>query len=131
MTSRKELHMRSYYNAVGTIKFRSAAFTPLSCASLRNAPATGIRSALRSVKRRKRRAPVVLLRCALLIALTALLLATFEVHSQSPLAASEERKTFRLADANLLIELAASEPQVRAPVAVAWDADGRMFVAEM
>lgn len=49
----------------------------------------------------------------------------------SPLSPAEEQASFRLADTNLTIELVASEPDVRAPVAIAWDADGRMFVAEM
>ena len=49
----------------------------------------------------------------------------------SPLSPEEERATFQLADTNLIVELVAAEPDVRAPVAVAWDADGRMFVAEM
>jgi putative membrane-bound dehydrogenase-like protein len=49
----------------------------------------------------------------------------------SPLSPEREHATFRLADDNLVVELAAGEPAVRAPVAIAWDADGRMFVAEM
>jgi putative membrane-bound dehydrogenase-like protein len=49
----------------------------------------------------------------------------------SPLTPEQERATFQLADTNLVIELVAAEPDVRAPVAIAWDADGRMFVAEM
>ncbi len=49
----------------------------------------------------------------------------------SPLAPEQERATFQLADTNLTVELVAAEPDVRAPVAIAWDADGRMFVAEM
>src|SRR4051812_847641 len=49
----------------------------------------------------------------------------------SPLSPADELKTFQLADTNLIIELVASEPDNRAPVAVVWDADGRMFVAEM
>ena len=49
----------------------------------------------------------------------------------SPLSPADALKSFRLADPNLVIELVAAEPDVRAPVAVAWDADGRMFVAEM
>ena len=42
-----------------------------------------------------------------------------------------ERDSFRLADERLSIELVAAEPEVVSPVAIAWDADGRMFVAEM
>jgi putative membrane-bound dehydrogenase-like protein len=51
--------------------------------------------------------------------------------ASSPLSPEQERATFQLADTNLAIELVAAEPDVRAPVAIAWDADGRMFVAEM
>ncbi len=51
--------------------------------------------------------------------------------ASSPLSPEQERATFQLADANLTVELVAAEPEVRAPVAIAWDADGRMFVAEM
>ena len=48
-----------------------------------------------------------------------------------PLSPSEELARFRLADPNLTMELVAAEPDVTSPVAVAWDEDGRMFVAEM
>jgi len=51
--------------------------------------------------------------------------------ASSPLSPTDELKTFQLADSNLTVELVAAEPDVRAPVAIAWDADGRMFVAEM
>jgi hypothetical protein len=44
---------------------------------------------------------------------------------------AEEAATFRLADERLTVELAAAEPQVDSPVALAWDADGRMYMAEM
>ena len=43
----------------------------------------------------------------------------------------EEHKTFRLADPALVVELVAAEPDVVSPVAMAWDADGRLYVAEM
>jgi putative membrane-bound dehydrogenase-like protein len=49
----------------------------------------------------------------------------------SPLPPSEERSAFQFADTGLTIELAAAEPNVISPVAITWDADGRMFVAEM
>src|SRR5262245_54311348 len=39
--------------------------------------------------------------------------------------------SFHLADDSLVIEVVASEPDVVSPVAIAWDEDGRMFVAEM
>lgn len=49
----------------------------------------------------------------------------------SPLPPEQERETFRLADANLVIELVAAEPQVSSPVAIAWDENGWLFVAAM
>src|SRR5205809_5681941 len=49
----------------------------------------------------------------------------------SPLSPQQELTTFHFADENLTAELVASEPDIVAPVAIAWDADGRLFVAEM
>ncbi len=49
---------------------------------------------------------------------------------KSPLAPDEAVKEFRL-EAGLRIELVASEPQIESPVAMAFDEDGRLFVAEM
>ena len=51
--------------------------------------------------------------------------------STSPLSPTQESATFHFADENLTAELVAAEPDVIAPVAMAWDADGRLFVAEM
>src|SRR5437762_14260804 len=51
--------------------------------------------------------------------------------STSPLAPRQELATFHLADDRLTAELVAAEPDVLAPVAIAWDAEGRLFVAEM
>src|SRR4051812_32711640 len=48
-----------------------------------------------------------------------------------PLSPAEEKGTFPLADPDLFTELAAAEPEVVSPVAIAWDEDGRLFVAEM
>ena len=48
--------------------------------------------------------------------------------SESPLSPAEELTTFHFADSNLTAELVAAEPDVVAPVALAWDADGRLFV---
>jgi putative membrane-bound dehydrogenase-like protein len=59
------------------------------------------------------------------------ILAALSCAASSPLSPVDELKTFQLADPNLTVELVAAEPDVRAPVAIAWDADGRMFVAEM
>ena len=50
---------------------------------------------------------------------------------KSPLSPEDERKTFQIADPRLLIELVAAEPQIDSPVAIAWDAAGAMYVAEM
>jgi putative membrane-bound dehydrogenase-like protein len=47
------------------------------------------------------------------------------------LAPSAEAAAFRLADPGLTIELAAAEPDVKSPVAIAWDEDGFLFAAEM
>lgn len=48
-----------------------------------------------------------------------------------PLSPADEWATFRLADPALRIDLVAAEPEVISPVAVAWDSDGRLYVAEM
>ena len=48
-----------------------------------------------------------------------------------PLTPEQERASFQLADPSLVIELVAAEPEVLSPVAIAWDAAGHMFVAEM
>src|SRR5436190_2934340 len=48
-----------------------------------------------------------------------------------PLSPRQELSAFHFADENLTAELVAAEPDVVAPVAIAWDADGRLFVAEM
>src|SRR3954454_22365395 len=47
------------------------------------------------------------------------------------LSLADERATLRLIDPDLRINLVASEPDVSSPVAVAWDENGRLFVAEM
>src|SRR2546427_777165 len=49
----------------------------------------------------------------------------------SPLTPQHALASFHFADEELAIEPAASEPEVVSPVAIAWDADGRLFVAEM
>src|SRR5712671_6223952 len=51
--------------------------------------------------------------------------------SGPPLSPQEEFATFHFSDENLTAEPVAAEPDVIAPVAIAWDADGRLFVAEM
>src|SRR5690349_11338288 len=49
----------------------------------------------------------------------------------APLTPEQELATFHLADPDLRLELVAAEPDVISPVAIAFDAHGRMFVAEM
>src|SRR2546425_1038010 len=49
----------------------------------------------------------------------------------SPFPPDQEVTTFHFADPSLTADLIAAEPDVISPVCVAWDADGRMFVAEM
>jgi putative membrane-bound dehydrogenase-like protein len=51
--------------------------------------------------------------------------------SAPPRPPREEQASFVLADPDLTIELVASEPEVASPVAIAWDEEGRLFVAEM
>ncbi|MGP0066799.1 MAG: PVC-type heme-binding CxxCH protein [Isosphaeraceae bacterium] len=51
--------------------------------------------------------------------------------SQPPRPPREEQAAFVLADPALTIELVAAEPEVASPVAIAWDEEGRLFVAEM
>ncbi len=53
------------------------------------------------------------------------------IAASSPLAPEEARASFRLADPELRVELVAAEPLVTSPVAIAWDAHGKLFVAEM
>src|SRR5213080_102045 len=48
-----------------------------------------------------------------------------------PLSPADAQKAFVLADSNLKIELAASEPNVVDPVAIRFDEGGRMWVVEM
>ena len=49
---------------------------------------------------------------------------------RGPLPPPEALKTFRV-PAGFRVELVASEPQVASPVAIAFDEDGRLYVAEM
>ena len=69
--------------------------------------------------------------CAIIAGLGLLTVGSLPASAASPLSPEQERATFHLADPRLMVELVAAEPQVRAPVALAWDSDGRMFVAEM
>ena len=65
-----------------------------------------------------------------LIGLT-LAMTTVVCCAEGPLAPARAAETFQLADAALDVELVVSEPDVQSPVAMAWDADGRFYVAEM
>jgi putative membrane-bound dehydrogenase-like protein len=65
----------------------------------------------------------------LLVAVTLLL--SHNAHADDPPTPEEERAAMRLADPSLTIALVASEPQVVSPVAIAWDENGRLYVAEM
>lgn len=51
--------------------------------------------------------------------------------AQSPLSPRDELATFELADDSLAVELVVSEPDIVSPVAIAWDADGALYVVEM
>ncbi len=70
-----------------------------------------------------------------LIAALVLIGGSMSVKAQGPGAPPrpprDEQATFVLADPELTIELVASEPEVASPVAIAWDEEGRLFVAEM
>lgn len=64
------------------------------------------------------------------LVLTALPLAADE-QRETPLTPAAEMATFQLADPRLSVELVASEPDLDSPVAISWDADGKLYVAEM
>src|SRR5437867_612661 len=70
----------------------------------------------------------IVLRAALISLST---VAAVAAEPSQPLTPREEHASFRLADPPLIIELAAAEPEVLSPVAIAFDGDGRLFVAEM
>ena len=53
------------------------------------------------------------------------------IASAAPLTPDQELATFQLAEPDLRVELVAAEPAVISPVAIAFDARGRLFVAEM
>ena len=61
----------------------------------------------------------------------AILAAAAAPSPSAPRPPAEELRSFQFADTNLMAELAAAEPDVISPVALGWDAAGRMFVAEM
>ncbi len=59
------------------------------------------------------------------------LLSTATLLHAAAVSPDAERASFRLADPALTVELVAAEPNIISPVAITWDARGRMFVAEM
>ncbi|HXX93651.1 MAG TPA: PVC-type heme-binding CxxCH protein, partial [Planctomycetota bacterium] len=70
-------------------------------------------------------------RLALILAWSALALpAVSQEEPKSPLSPKEALRSFRLPE-GLKIELVASEPDVMDPVAMAFDEDGKIYVAEM
>ncbi len=80
------------------------------------------------------------LRCPLLLALLSAVAmgsvgivkrARAEAAGGGPRTPEEEQGVLHLADPDLVIELVAAEPTVDSPVALAWNADGRMYVAQM
>jgi putative membrane-bound dehydrogenase-like protein len=50
---------------------------------------------------------------------------------RGPLPPAQSQREIQLADPDLDIELVASEPAVNSPVAITWDAAGKMYVVEM
>jgi putative membrane-bound dehydrogenase-like protein len=66
--------------------------------------------------------------CATLVVL---LTCEREAPAQGRPTPDESLAALRLADPELRIELVAAEPQVVSPVAIAWDEQGRLYVAEM
>ena len=72
--------------------------------------------------------------CCGILTLAAIALAPARAATQppaAPLTPQQALSSFHFADEELAIGLVASEPEVVSPVAIAWDADGRLFVAEM
>src|SRR5271156_4403123 len=51
--------------------------------------------------------------------------------ASAPRPPREALAAFELVDPALTIELVAAEPEVTSPVAIAWDENGRLYVAEM
>src|SRR5580704_4915211 len=51
--------------------------------------------------------------------------------ASAPRPPREALAAFELVDPALTIDLVAAEPEVTSPVAIAWDEDGRLYVAEM
>jgi len=69
--------------------------------------------------------------CPFLLGLVVVVGASMAAEPTAPLPPVGELATFRFADSRLMAELVAAEPRVSSPVALAWDAEGRLFVAEM
>src|SRR5699024_12191632 len=73
------------------------------------------------------------LNCVLLLLLISLVgcKQNYRKPTSPVLSPQESLKHFKLADDGLKIKLVASEPLVRAPVAIKFDVKGRMWVVEM
>jgi putative membrane-bound dehydrogenase-like protein len=68
---------------------------------------------------------------AFCLALFAAGVARAQAPRAQPRSPRDEQAALVLADPALAIELVAAEPEVTSPVAIAWDEDGRLYVAEM
>jgi putative membrane-bound dehydrogenase-like protein len=76
-------------------------------------------------------ASIAILTLLALVAGTLIRPAHAEEVRETPLTPEQELATFELNDKRLTIELVAAEPRLDSPVAISWDADGRLYVAEM
>jgi hypothetical protein len=70
----------------------------------------------------------LIVRCLLLAGAAA---SAEEPARRGPLSPADEAAAFRFADEQLTVEPVAAGAQVDSPVAIAWDADARLHVAEM
>ncbi len=75
--------------------------------------------------------PIRFIRGMVLLFLLCPVASRAEGPGEAPRPPREEQAAFVLADPALTIELVAAEPEVASPVAIAWDEDGRLYVAEM
>ncbi len=72
-----------------------------------------------------------LIRSILILIVLVLDVGAIEPSREGPRSPSDELAALVLADPELMLELVAAEPDVKSPVAIAWDEDGRLYVAEM
>src|SRR2546425_9135988 len=71
------------------------------------------------------------LHCSMILGALLIALSGYGAESAKPLTPVQERASFHFADERLTMELVAAEPDVVSPVAIAFDAEGRLYVAEM